>query len=161
MDSNDPAQSTIDPALLAKLPPELNNAIKTFTFLSQMQDVYSTTDLEIIAKRVCNYHFDMKTIVCWINALVSGLDSFPIQDHSSLSLSLTLVYAYQIRLWTQDHGATRNMKAGPPSTVQPKPVTSRSSSVSSVMATISMRSRVEERQPSIMSRGVWVGWGFT
>jgi hypothetical protein len=103
MDSDDPAQSTIDPALLAKLPPELNNAIKTFTFLSQMQDVYSTTDLEIIAKSVCNYstpnHSDMKTIVCWINALVSGLDSFLIQHHSSLYLSLTLVYAYQIHLW--------------------------------------------------------------
>jgi len=43
MDSDDPAQSTIDPALLAKLPPELNNAIKTFTFLAQMQDAHRPT----------------------------------------------------------------------------------------------------------------------
>jgi hypothetical protein len=127
MDSDDPAQSTIDPALLAKLPPELNNAIKTFTFLSQMQDVFSTTDLEMIAKRVCNYHhrlskyFDMKTRVCWINALVSGLDSFPIQDHSTLYLSLMLVYAYQIHLCPLDGSmlGTRNIQAGLPSTVQP------------------------------------------
>ena len=124
MDSNDPAQSTINPALLAKLPPELNNAIKTFTFLAQMQDVYSTTDLEMIAKRVCNYRgFNVKTIACWINALVSGLDSFPIQRHSSLHLSLILVYAYQIHLCkldtTLDSIATRDSLAGLPSTVQP------------------------------------------
>jgi hypothetical protein len=122
MDSNDPAQSTIDPALLAKLPPELNNAIKTLTFLSQMQDVYSTTDLEMIAKRVCNYRlpkgFDMETIVCWINALVSGLYSSPIQHHSSLYLSLTLVYAYQIHLCPWE-SSKRNIQAGLPTTVQP------------------------------------------
>src|ERR1700722_8550057 len=163
MDSNDPAQSTINPALLAKLPPELNNAIKTFTFLAQMQDVYSTTDLEMIAKRVCNYQrFDVKTIACWINALVSGLDSFPIQHHSSLYLSLILVYAYQIHLCkysTDSTIATRNSLAGLPSTVQPWPVTSRSLSVSSLMATISMQLRVAERLPSIMSQGFWVRWG--